>query len=343
MLEKHKVTIYDVADKAGVVISTVSRVLNESSDVSEQTRERVLKAIEELQFRPDRTAKSLAQQQTRSLAIATPTFTTPFHNEMLKGVRLCLRDYDIDLLLCDLGWDNVHRTLMNFLKRGTVDGLLLAGLPEDEKVAAELKALGAPVVHIGYKWEEFDSFYWDNVAGARSAVDHLIKQGHRRIGMITTHSQSTLQDQRIQGYREALESAGIEFDPSLLHSGRTSKHAGFSEEAGYEAMQSLLEIDPPITALFASSDVQAIGAWKAIRDAGKSVPDDIALVGYDDIKTSKYIGLSSVDQNMHDVGYQATQLLIQRVMGINTDEKVSVLITPRLNVRESSRKVRVAD
>lgn len=99
MLEKHKVTIYDVADKAGVAISTVSRVLNESSDVSEQTRERVLKAIEELQFRPDRTAKSLAQQQTRSLAIATPTFTTPFHNEMLKGVRLCLRDYDIDLLL----------------------------------------------------------------------------------------------------------------------------------------------------------------------------------------------------------------------------------------------------
>lgn len=341
MLDKHKVTIYDVADKAGVAISTVSRVLNESSDVSDQTRDRVLKAIESLQFRPDRTAKSLAQQQTRSLAIATPTFTTPFHNEMLKGVRLCLRDYDIDLLLCDLGWDNVHRTLMNFLKRGTVDGLLLAGLPEEEKIAAELKALGAPVVHIGYQWEEFDSFYWDNVAGARAAVNHLIKQGHRRIGMITTHSQSTLQDQRVMGYREALEASGIEFDVSLLHSGRTAKHAGFSEEAGYEAMQSLLEINPPITAVFASSDVQAIGAWKAIRDAGKVVPDDVAIVGYDDIKTSKYIGLSSVDQNMHDVGQQATQLLIQRVMGINTDEKVSVLITPRLNVRESSRKVRV--
>lgn len=339
MIERQRTTIYDVANRAGVAISTVSRVLNNSNDVSDQTRERVIKAINELQFRPDRTAKTLAQKQTRSLAIATPTFTTPFHNEMLKGVRLCLRDYDIDLLLCDLGWVDIHRTLMNFLKRGTVDGLLLAGLPEDEKIAQELKALHAPVVHIGNKWKDFDSFYWDNIAGANAAVNHLIQQGHRRIGMITTHSPSTLQDHRILGYRKALEHADIPFDDSLLKSGRTEKHAGFSEEAGYEAMQELLELDPPITAVFASSDVQAIGAWKAIRDAGKSVPQDVALVGYDDIKTSKYIGLSSVDQNMHDVGYQATQLLIQRVMGTNTDETMSVLITPRLNVRESSRHV----
>ncbi len=335
--DKTKTTIYDVAEKAGVAISTVSRVLNDSSDVSEQTRARVLKAIDELQFRPDRTAKSLAQKQTSSLAIATPTFTTPFHNELLKGVRLCLRDYHVDLLLCDLGWTSVQRTLLSFLKRGAVDGLLLAGLPEDDTIAAELKALRAPVVLIGYNWTDFDSFYWDNKVGAYHAVQHLIEQGHRSIGMITTRAASVLQDQRIQGYMKALEDAGIGFNPHYLTSGETAKHAGFSEEAGYEAMVQLLDADPAPTAVFASSDVQAIGAWKAVRDRGLRVPEDVALVGYDDIKTSQFIGLSSVDQNMHDVGFEATERLIARMMGTNTDPKASILITPRLNVRESSR------
>jgi LacI family transcriptional regulator len=337
--EKTRTTIYDVADLAGVAISTVSRVLNDSEDVAETTRERVMKAIEELQFRPDRTAKTLAQGQTRSLAIAVPTFTTPFHNELLKGVRLCLRDYDFDLLLCDLGWADVHKTLLTFLKRGTVDGLLLAGLPENEVVAQELRALRAPVVQIGYRWSGLDSFYWDNIAGARAAVHHLVQQGHRRIGMINTFSPSMLQENRLQGYREAIEAAGIAFEPELIQTGQTAKHAGFSEEAGFEAMQQLLAITPPVTAVFASSDVQAIGAWKAIRDVGKGVPDDIALVGYDDVKTSQFIGLSSVDQGMQEVGRRATEMLISRVLGLNTDDVSSLMITPRLKVRESSRKV----
>lgn len=334
--EKPKTTIYDVADRAGVAISTVSRVLNDSNDVSELTRSRVLKAIEELQFRPDRTAKTLAQKQTHSLAIAIPTFTTPFHNELLKGIRLCLRDYDFDLLLCDLGSTSPERTLLSFLKRGTVDGLLLAGLPASHTIAQELTALHAPVVLIGYRNDDFDAYYWDDVAGARGAVEHLIRQGHRRIGLIRTHAEGLLQDRRIEGYREALEGAGIPYDERLVVSGQTQKHAGFSEEAGHEAMESLLALDEPATAVFASSDVQAIGAWKAIRDRGLSVPEDYALVGYDDVKTSHYIGLSSVDQNMHNVGFRATELLIERVTGETDVPRVSELVMPELQVRASS-------
>ncbi|HET6568382.1 MAG TPA: LacI family DNA-binding transcriptional regulator [Rhodothermales bacterium] len=335
--DRGKATIYDVAERAGVAISTVSRVLNDSNDVSEQTRERVSKAIEELQFRPDRTAKTLAKKHTRSLAIAIPTFTTPFHNELLKGVRMRLREYDVDLLLCDLGSTAPHKTLMNFLKRGTVDGLLLAGLPLDERVAQELKALHSPVVLIGYQWPDFDSYYWDDVEGARTAVNHLIRHGHRRIGLIRTHSYSPLQDRRLQGYREALEAANIPYDPDLVQGGQTLKHAGFSEESGYEAMQQLLSLGDPATAVFASSDVQAIGAWKAIRDAGKQVPKDVALVGYDDIKTSHYIGLSSIDQSMHEVGEEATEMLIQRMQGDRTTPVVDKKIMPKLIIRESSQ------
>lgn len=335
--EKGRATIYDVAERAGVAISTVSRVLNNSNDVSEITRLRVLRAIDDLQFRPDRTAKSLAHKQASTLAIATPTFTTPFHNELLKGVRLCLRNHDIDLLLCDLGSSGPHATLLSFLKRGTVDGLLLAGLPANEAVAAELRALQAPVVVVGYPWEGFDSYYWDDTTGARGAVEHLIHQGHRRIAMIRSAVTSLLQERRIEGYRTALEGAGLRFDESIVRSGTTAKHAGFSEEAGYEAMEGLLREHPDVTAVFASSDVQAIGAWKAIRDGGKSVPQDMALVGYDDIKTSQFIGLSSVDQDMHDVGQAAAERLIKRITGEETGAPMSEVMRPTLNVRESSR------
>ena len=334
----NKPTIYDVADRAGVAISTVSRVLNDSRDVSDQTRESVQAAIEELQFRPSRTAKSLAQQSTRTIAVAVPTFTTPFHNELLKGVRSQLSDIDIDLLLCDLKWAAPETTLMNFLARGAMDGLLVAGLPVDAAIGEELVQLGAPVILIGSRWDELDSFYWDEDTGVRLAVDHLIDQGHERIGMITTHLESALRDARIRGYQESLANAGLEAHDEWIAEGRTEKHAGFSEESGYEAMQDLLGMEPPLTAVFASSDVQAIGAWQAIRHAGMEVPDDFALVGYDDIKVSRFIGLSSVAQNMHGVGERAADRLLYRINNPGKiDAFVSELVDPELIIRKSSQ------
>lgn len=335
--DQAKTTIYDVAEHAGVAISTVSRVLNNSKDVSDGTRQTVLAAIRELQFRPNRTAKSLAQRSTKTMAVAVPSFTTPFHNELLKGVRDRLDNEDIDLLLCDLDWEAPKATLRNFLNRGAMDGLLLAGLPPDTEVAEELEALGAPVVLIGTQWDGLDSFYWNDEPGAELAVTHLLDQGHRRIGMITTPHQNRLRDARVAGYRRALEKAGISFEEDLIAQGRTRKHDGFSEEAGYEAMQDLLSLETPVTAVFASSDVQAIGAWQAIRREGYSVPDDYGLVGYDDIKVSRFIGLTSVAQNMYYVGENATDLLLKRLNDTGPETLVSELIKPELQVRKSSQ------
>lgn len=336
--DSERATIYDVAERAGVAISTVSRVLNNSRDVSDTTRENVLRAIRALQFRPNRTAKSLAQQAAQTVAVAVPTFTTPFHNELLKGVRTEIGTTEIDLLLCDLAWSAPKATLSNFLSRGAMDGLLLTGLEIDEEISQELYTLGAPVVLVGNHWPELDSFYWDETPGARLAVEHLIEQGHERIGMISTHMESGLRDSRIEGYRQALEGAGIAYNPDLIAEGTIDKHAGFSEEAGYEAMQQILKLDPPVTAVFASSDVQAIGAWQAIRETGQRIPDDVALIGYDDIKISQFIGLSSVAQNMHDVGADATRLLLQRMSRTADEEIVSKLVMPELKVRKSSVK-----
>ena len=336
--EQEKTTIYDVAEHAGVAISTVSRVLNNSQDVSDATRERVMSAIRELQFRPNRTAKSLAQRATRTIAVAVPTFTTPFHNELLKGVRDRLDDADIDLLLCDLDWEAPRKTLFNFLDRGAMDGLIVAGLPIDEETGNDLLSLGAPVVLIGSQWSPLDSFYWEEEPGVMQAVNHIIENGHTRIGMITTPHRNRLRDARVNGYKQALEEAGIDFDESLVVHGETRKHDGFSEESGYEAMNELLAMDRPVTAVFASSDVQAIGAWQAIREAGMDVPDDYCLVGYDDIKVSRFIGLTSVAQNMHYVGEKSTDVLMSRLDNTGPEDPVSELVTPELQIRKSSDK-----
>lgn len=334
--DQSKATIYDVADRAGVAISTVSRVLNNSQDVAETTRENVLRAIRELQFRPSRTAKSLAQRSTRTMAVAVPTFTTPFHNELLKGVRDRLDDEAIDLLLCDLDWEAPKATLRNFLEGGAMDGLLLVGVPADNELAEELNMLGVPVVLVGSQLDEFDSFYWNDEPGARLAVEHLLEQGYTRIGIITTPHDNRLRNARVAGYRQALEDADLEFNSDLVAHGHTRKHDGFSEESGYEAMQDLLALDPPATAVFASSDVQAIGAWQAIRRDGLEVPDDYALVGYDDIKVSRFIGLTSVAQNMHEVGEDSTDVLLSRLNQSGPDQAISRLVEPQLEVRKSS-------
>ncbi len=334
--DQEKTTIYDVAEHAGVAISTVSRVLNNSQDVSDATREQVMGAIRDLQFRPNRTAKSLAQRATRTIAVAVPTFTTPFHNELLKGVRDRLDEADLDLLLCDLDWEAPRKTLFNFLERGAMDGLIVAGLPIDEDTGQDLKSLGAPVILIGTKWPPLDSFYWEEEPGVIQAVSHLIEKGHSRIGMITTPHSNRLRDARVNGYKQALEQAGIDFDDALVAHGETRKHDGFSEESGYEAMNALLDLDDPVTAVFASSDVQAIGAWQAIREAGLEVPDDYSLVGYDDIKVSRFIGLTSVAQNMHYVGEEATDVLMNRLNNTGPDEPISEMVTPKLQIRKST-------
>jgi LacI family transcriptional regulator len=329
-------TIQDVANRAGVSAATVSRVVNDTGQTAEATRERVLEAIEELEYRPNRTAKSLAQGMTRTIAVAVPTFTTPFHNELLKGVRSQLKDLDADLLLCDLEWEAPEASLLNFLERGAMDGLLAAGLPVEGNVGEELRALGRPTVMVGNQWDNLDAFHWDQTAGARMATEHLLDQGHTRIGMITTHHESPIRNARIQGYHDALQEAGIEPKENWLATGRTEKHAGFSEESGYEAMQTLLDEAANVTAVFASSDVQAIGAWQALRQEGLSVPDDVALVGYDDVKVSRFIGLSTVSQKMHDIGEAAADLLLHRLRGDGTPEPVSRLVTPELQIRASS-------
>lgn len=318
-----RVTIYDVAAEAGVAISTVSRVLNGSHEVADATRARVRDAIRRLRFEPQRTAKSLAQQTTTSLAVALPSATSLFYVELLKGVKDALRDREIDLLLCNLGSRDPADRLRRFLDRGAVGGLLLTSLSVDDDLRDRLLGLHAPVVLVGARAEAFDSYWWDDVGGARRATEHLISLGHRRIGLIAAQSWSESTAPRRRGYLDALEAAGIAADPDLMAVGRVEKHAGYSEEAGAEAMQQLMALDDPPSAVFASADVQAFGAWSYARDNGIRIPRDVSIVGYDGLKLSRYLDLTTIDQHALATGFQATQRVLRR-MESPTDERVDV-------------------
>lgn len=328
-------TIYDVASEAGVAISTVSRVLNGSNEVSDATRERVQNAIQKLHFQPQRTARKLAQQSTTSVAVALPSATSQFFVEVLKGVKDVLRDLEMELLLCNLGSAQPYPTLQRFLSRGAVDGLLLVSLPVDEPLAGQLGAMQAPVVLLGSRFPGVDAYWWDDEYGARIATEYLLESGHERIALISAHAWSTSSAPRLSGYRGALDAAGVRFDPALVVAGQTVKHAGFSEEAGAEAMEKLMALDNPPTAVFASSDVQAYGAWAYCRDNSIRVPRDVSIVGYDDLKLSRFLGLTTVSQDGHNAGRLATTRLLERLNGPRQD-RVDVQLPLEVVVRGSS-------
>ena len=334
-------TIYDVADEAGVAISTVSRVLNGSSEVSEATRHRVQEAIRTLQFQPQRNARALAQQSTTSVAVALPSATSLFFVELLKGVKDSLRTRDIDLLLCNLGSGHPYPTLQRFLSRGAVDALLLVALPVEGEVADQLRQFQAPVVLLGSRCSGLDSYWWDDEEGARLATAFLVGQGHRRIGLLSAHAWSVSAEPRLRGYKQALEAAGVAFDASLVVTGETVKHAGYSEEAGAEAMAQLMALPEPPSAVFAASDVQAYGAWSYARDQGLVVPRDVSIVGYDDLKLSRFLDLTTVSQGMHDAGRMVTERLLDRLDGGPSD-RVEVELPLTLVERGSTAKSRPA-
>lgn len=332
-----KTTIYDVAKRAGVAISTVSRVLNQSPYVSDATKTRVEKAIADLDFYPQANARKLARKEAQVIAVAVPTFTTPFFNEVLKGVKDEIKHMDLDFIIFNTGSDNPELNFMKFLEKGIPDALIIFSIDITDAIHARLKDMPIPVVLVGSNHPEYDHIYWDNYKGGYVAAEHLIKQGYTRIGMIRPHSRSSVSDMRERGFRDALRENGIPMDEDYLVSGITRKHAGFSEEAGAEAINILYARNKIPEALFCSNDAQALGAIHALQSRGLSVPEDLAVMGYDNIKIAKYLELTTIDQKMYEVGKSATQRLAYRLKNLETS-KWHTVIQPELVKRLSTKK-----
>ncbi len=333
-----KITIYDVAKKAGVAISTVSRVLNESPYVSDVTKEKVQSAISELDFHPQVNARMLAKRQPQIIAVAVPTFTTPFFNEVLKGVKDEISKIDLDFIIYNTGSEDPETNFKNFVDRGIPDGLVIFSININPEVHKRLQDYDIPIILVGSDHPSYDYFYWDNYKGGYIAGEHLVQCGYNKIGMIRSHTKSNISDLREKGFRDALTKAGIELKDDYLVTGITRKHAGFSEEAGYEAVKILEQRSAVPEALFCSNDAQAIGAMHALSESGLRVPDDVAVMGYDNIKISKYLGITTIDQAMYDVGTRSIQRLAERYKEKDIPLRQSV-IEPVLIPRSSTRKI----
>jgi DNA-binding LacI/PurR family transcriptional regulator len=307
-------TIADVAARAGVGHATVSRVLNGHSNVRPATRERVQAAIEALNYRPSPLARNLSLRRTHVIGVVVPFFTSPSAVERVRGLASALARSPYDLMLFDIESEERREHAFQLFDRGDrSDGLLMISLiPPDDEVE-RLRSGRLPVVLVDAPHPAFPSIVIDDVHGGELATTHLIELGHRRIGFVGDKSPDPFRfassRDRTHGYERALAHAGIELRPEYVREGTQSHHVARSTAID------LLRLPERPTAIFAASDTQALGVLEAARILGIRVPEELSLVGFDDIDIAAYIGLTTVRQPLFESGRRGGELLLQMLAG----------------------------
>lgn len=330
-------TLEAVAKVAGVSRATVSRVVNESPRVSPDIRASVEAAIRQLGYTPNRAARSLVTRRSDSIAVVITEppgrlFSDPFFPRIVRGVSAALTARDLQLVLLMPEHGDEARTI-RYLTGGHVDGVVLVSLHGEDPIPAALAASGVPAVFVGRPPALADVSYVDvdNRQGARRATRHLVEGGRRRIATIAGPDDMAPGRDRIDGYRDALEEAGLHADPALEACG------DFTHEGGAAAMEALLDRVPDLDAVFAASDLMAAGALSVLHARGRRVPEDVAVVGYDDspIAATTLPPLSSVRQPIEEMGPEAVHLLLDAI-GRGVVPPRRVVLTTQLVQRASS-------
>lgn len=309
-------TLEDIARQAGVSRSTVSRVVNNFPNVSADVRQRVLDVIQQTGYHPNAAARTLASQRSWTLGLVLPQsahqiFTDPYYPHLMKGIAQTCNDHNFTLALFLVGNEEDERKISaRITRKGLLDGVLVqSGHHGDQQLIGRLVDAGIPQVVIGrpFRYDNVSYVDVDNVNAAFNAVTHLIRQGRQRIATISGLLQSTAGLDRKSGYLKALGERGYKLDEALIIEG------DFTEAGGYYAMQSLLPAHPD--AVFAASDVMALGAMRAAREAGLSVPDDLAVVGFDDIPiaATSEPPLTTIRQPVSQTGIRAVEALIDQI------------------------------
>jgi DNA-binding LacI/PurR family transcriptional regulator len=336
-------TLEAVANRAGVGRGTVSRVINGSAHVSPKARAAVLRAIDDLDYVPNRAARSLVTRRTDGIALVVSEsedrlFAEPFFAGVVRGVSAEIADTAFQLWLAMANGSSDRSRLGRHLTAQHVDGVMLLSLHGDDDLPRLLQRRGVPTV-LGGRPTGFtpDSFVdVDNHAGARLAVDHLVGQGRRRIATIAGPQDMMAGVARLTGYREALAEAGLQDDGNGDGDGLVA-YGEFSEPSGRAAMEDLLARRPDLDAVFAASDPMAFGAMRAIKDSGRHIPDDVAVVGFDGSPAAGNTEppLTTVSQPAEAMGRHMARLLLALIAGDRVDEP-GVILLPELVVRDSS-------
>lgn len=305
-------TMRDVARIAQVSTSTVSHVINGTRFVNPETRQRVLDVMEELRYHPNRLARSLRSSHSLTLGVLVPNSANPFFAQILLGVEKACFDSGYNFIMGNAN-DEQERELayLNVLLSRQVDGILLISTGAYQESIAFLSAQKIPLVVVdrATNLPQVDEIFTENKQGGLIATEYLIDLGHERIGCITGPSFLTPSSQRVEGYYEAMQSRGIVPQESWVVTGY------FQHESGYRACQQLIQLNPRPTAIFVCNDLMAVGALCAIHEAGLSVPQDISIIGYDDIPLASYTvpRLTTIAQPAEQIGQMAVERLIDRL------------------------------
>ena len=330
-------TIREVAESAGVSYATVSHVINNTRLVSQETRNRVLAAMESLNYRPNALARSLRQGKTNTLGLVLPDSANPFFAEISRSIEDEAFKKGYSVFLCNTELDTQRELFyVDVLSKKQVDGIIFVAAGDQADSLEFLVGRNMPVVMVDRNVPnvEIDAVLTDNQLGGYLATCHLLELGHRRIACISGPSSITPSAERMIGYRKALEEAGVGYDERLILRG------DYHAQSGMEITHSILKMNPRPTAIFALNDLMALGALRAAAEAGCSVPGDLAVVGYDDLEIARFANppLTTIAQPKKEIGVKAIELLVDRISQKGRPPSRLVL-PPELIVRRSTQPV----
>lgn len=329
-------TIREVAESAGVSYATVSHVINNTRLVSPETRERVLAAMDALNYRPNALARSLRQGKTNTLGLVLPDSANPFFAEISRSIEAEAFKKGYSVFLCNTELDTQRELFyVDVLSKKQVDGIIFVAAGDQADSLDFLLRRSMPLVMIDREVPnvEADAVFTDHQLGGFLATRHLLDLGHTRIACIAGPSSITPSAARITGYRNALEEAGIVYDESLILRG------DYHAQSGLEITRTILQMNPRPTAIFAMNDLMALGVLRAAAEAGFSVPKDVAVVGYDDLEIAHFTNppLTTIAQPKKEIGAQAVNLLVDR-MARKSRPPSRLVLPPELIVRRSTQR-----
>lgn len=319
-------TIKDIAKYVGVAHSTVSRALNGDPRITAATREKVLAAAKRLGYRPNLSARALVKRRVLSIGLMIPEVTEPFYGRIVEGADQVTYTEGFNLILY-LTHADPHREMAAFdqIKKGRVDGVILMIRQAKASAAFDILRAGVPVVLLLQQIPDapIDHVRIDNILGARKAVEHLLNLGHKRIGFITGPQDALDAEERLIGYRQALEQTQLPFESALVFSG------DFTPSSGERAVEQIMQFEPAMrpTAIFAANDQMAMGAIKALGERGIRIPQDMAVIGFDDIEPASYFrpALTTVRQPIEEAARTAASMLVERINQSDSDRETSSL------------------
>ena len=332
------VTLKDIAKIANVSHTTVSRALNNQSRIKNETKEKILSIAKELSYRPDFIARSLVMRRSKTLGLVITTIANPFYTEMAQGIEATASKLGYSIILCSTHSDlATERLYTDMLRSKGVDGIIFTSAHMGDPNILELAEEGFPIVlanrrtyHAVVK-EKVDYVGIDNMQGGFLAVEHLIRLGHQRIGIIGGSSESSVGFERLEGGKRALAAYSLkEMDDYFLE-------GDFLKESGYRGGMKFVRMSEPPTAIFATNDYMALGAYQAVIDEGKRVPEEIAVVGFNDIEFTamKGIELTTIGQKKYEMGSLSVETLVEKIEGRKAGPPKEIILKPELIIRKS--------